>query len=181
MTTLSLPFAHLNLRRNPFGELTVEERAALAVANVETLVPRLRAGAQVQFVGAQGRGKTSHLLALKARLPEAHYVRCDRDGPAPYAPILLLDEADRVPRGACALAVHRPLRGVEIIELPPLTPARLATIIERRIEHVRRNPGPVPRVMDVEELIARFGDDVRAIEHHLYERFQGTAHHQECD
>ncbi len=169
---MRLPFAHLNLRRNPFGELDESERAALAVVDVDAVAARLRAGARVQFVGDHGRGKTTHLLALRARLPEARYCRRDRGQPLPDAPIVLVDEADAVPRRACALGVHVPFEGVETISLPPLTSARLAAICERRIEHVRRGPGAVPRVGNVDELIARFRDDLRAIEGHLYEVFQ---------
>ena len=68
MPTLNLPFAHLNLRFNPFGEATPEERAKLAVVDIERFAQRLCApGFAVQFIGEHGRGKSTHLLALHAR------------------------------------------------------------------------------------------------------------------
>ena len=61
-----LAFAHLNLRRNPFGEPLRAERGELAVADrsmLEEWVERLqRPGFAVQFLGGCGRGKTTHLL-----------------------------------------------------------------------------------------------------------------------
>ena len=73
-----LPFAHLNLRRNPFGEVAREERPALVVADLEPLLAEIAdPGRAVQIIGDSGRGKTSLLLALGARLPDACYVRVD--------------------------------------------------------------------------------------------------------
>ena len=76
----SLPFAHLNLRRNPFGEFSVEERAQLAVVDLEPAIAHLSSdvangrGAVVQVLGEKGFGKTTHLLALYSRHPGASYV-----------------------------------------------------------------------------------------------------------
>jgi len=55
-----LPWARFNLHRNPFGELTPDERAELAVVNVDYLVEMLGDPRQaVQFIGECGRGKTT--------------------------------------------------------------------------------------------------------------------------
>ena len=55
-----------------------------------------------------------------------------------------------------------------------ISPEHLELIINRRIEHARRSEGPMPRLANGASrvLIERFGDDVRAIEHYLYGRFQ---------
>jgi hypothetical protein len=188
--SLRLPFAHLNLRFNPFGEASREERAALAVVDL----PVLRPGDVVQFLGHCGHGKTTHLLALAARHPGAVYERLEPGqgrcrGPIPAEGLFLLDEAQRLRhdllarllrrRGPLALGSHvdlspaagRPLPSVRLsaIELP-----RLQAIVERRIAWARRGPGPVPVVPErtLRELIARHGAQLRAIEGSLYDAIQ---------
>jgi hypothetical protein len=195
---LDLPFAHLNLRRNPFGELLPEERAALAVVSgdLDRLAARLRSpGFVVQFLGEMGRGKTTHILALRARFPEAPYVHIAEDEPPPpipRGPVVFVDETQRLPRrtrrrlfrrgDSLAIGTHedhaRELRRAgsdfETVEVGGITVGRLERIVARRIEAARRGPGPLPRVprRAAEAFVERFGDDVRAIEHHLYELFQ---------
>lgn len=185
---LALPFAHLNLRWNPFGEPAREERAALAVVDL----PELRPGDVVQFVGPCGRGKSTHLLALAARHPGARLERvplgCDRfEGPVTEP--FLLDEADRVRPGllrrlletapTLAIGAHEDLSGLSsrplrTIRVGGLTAAKLRAVVDRRIEWARRGPGPVPRVSDASlaRLIDRHGDHLRGIENHLYDRLQ---------
>jgi len=188
--TIGLAFAPLNLRWNPFEEPPWEDRAALAVADL----PELRPGDPVQIVGGRGRGKTTLLLALAARHPGAVYGRVEEGedryrGETPDRGTLLLDEADRLrPRllrrlldrplrlalgthGDLSAAAGRPLRTVRA---GVADPGRLEEILRRRIEWARRGPGPVPRIPPeaVRRLIARFGDDLRAIEGFLYDVFQ---------
>ena len=189
---LTLPFVHLNLRRNPFGEPPPSERASLAV--LEELGP-LRAGEAVQFIGESGRGKTTRLLTLAALHPGAVYERLDEGdrrcrANVPAGGVYLLDEAQRArPRslaaalaraGRVALGTHedlaaiagRPLRTVRL-DAPP-TVERLDAIVRRRVEWARRGPGPVPEVgrEALAKLIALHGSDLRAIEGHLYDLFQ---------
>jgi hypothetical protein len=99
---LQLPYAHLNLRRNPFGELLLEERAKLAMVEVSRLVEKLRLpGFVVQFIGEKGYGKTTHLLALKEYFPDApyfHFPENRKIPPIPSAPVLFLDETQQLPR-----------------------------------------------------------------------------------
>jgi len=188
---MDLPFAHLNLRFNPFGEAGLADRGELAVVDL----PPLRGGDVVQFVGDSGRGKTTHLLALLARYPGAVYERLDEGqdrcrGEVPRTGLFLLDEAQRLrpsllPRllgreGPLALGTHADLsaaagRPLPSVRLSGLDPARLRAILERRIAWARRGPGPVPVVGDstLRELIRRHGDDLRAIEGTLYDAFQG--------
>ena len=194
--TLTLPYAHLNLRRNPFGEVPANERAALAVVDVEELASLLaRPPFVAQFVGEAGRGKTTHLLALRSRFPDAPYVHVgEGERPAlPDGPVLFVDETQRLSRFkrrqlfrrgiALAIGTHedhelelRQLRApFRTVLVGGTSIDRLAQIVERRLESARRGPGPIPRIprASLQALVDRFGDDVRAIEHELYERIQG--------
>jgi len=197
---VQLPFAHLNLRRNPFGELPLETRPALAVLDPEPLLAHLAPErAVLQFLGDKGRGKTTHLLALRAVRP-APYLHLPEDGPLPPVPtelpLLYLDESQRLTwrlrrklfrgPGRLVLGTHedhtralrragRPVTTVEAgagLDLP-----RLEQIVRKRIEAARRDAGPLPWVPEegLRWLLARFGDDVRGMEHHLYRRFQVLA------
>ncbi len=67
-TKVSSPFARLQLFRNPFGELTVAERAELAVIDTERYLQWLTHSprAALQVIGPCGHGKSTHLRALQA-------------------------------------------------------------------------------------------------------------------
>jgi hypothetical protein len=193
---LRLPFEHLNLRRNPFGELTLEERGRLAVADLKPLAERLAAPPFVlQVIGECGRGKTSLLVGLRARFPGAPYIYLPEDGPLPRLPkaqVLFVDETQRLSRWTrrrlfrrgIALAIgthldHSPeLRraGVpfQTVRVGGADPEHVARIVTGRIEAMRRAPGPVPTLApaQIAALVDRFGDDLRAIEHYLYRVFQ---------
>ena len=194
---LTLPFAHLNPRCNPFGEPTFDERGALAVVDLAPAQAWLTPGQRraLQWIGDSGRGKTTRLLALRHRTG-APYVRVqlERPGPAfPQAPLLLVDELQHLPprarrrlyrRGAAlAIGTHDDLtreleragyavQTVRVVD--ELSVERLEAMLGRRLEWARRGPGPLPQVPTgaCRALLDRFGDDVRAIEHHLYERLQ---------
>jgi hypothetical protein len=194
----SLPFAHLNLRRNPFGELDPGEWAGIAVAELSEILAQIkRPGTVVQLVGRCGRGKTTHLHALARALPGATYVRADTDRVHHVEPteVLLLDEADhlwawrrrRLLRAATSsvLATHRDL-GRELrragyrsvrVEVGGLDVPRLQAITTRRIEAARREAGALPSVAPglLQALVTRHGDDLRAITHDLYDRFQALS------
>jgi energy-coupling factor transporter ATP-binding protein EcfA2 len=194
------PYARFNLRRNPFGELTCQERAELAVLDPrQWLVVLSEPGAVLQFVGPSGGGKTTHLLALARCLPDAEYVYLPEDGPRPAIPArrpLLIDEAQRLSRaerrlvfhagGPLALASHDDLaaalrrHGLAVTTVnvaQQRSPAQLAQILNRRIEASRLGLGQVPRVDDRHALtlLRFFGTDIRAIEQHLYAEFQHAA------
>jgi hypothetical protein len=62
------------------------------------------------------------------------------------------------------------------VKLRGVTHAQLRAIVDKRIHWARRSADqPVPRLSDtaIAALIARYGDDLRAIEYRLYEVFQG--------
>jgi hypothetical protein len=195
MQHLSLPYAHLNLRRNPFGHVDTAERAELAVVEIEGVVARLASPRYaVQFMGECGYGKTTHLLAIRACFAGAAYVHFPEGEypPIPEGTPLLIDECQRVPRRTRQRSFRRcvplvlgthvdfaaELRAagydVETVDVArQTTPRRLGELFQRRIEHVRRGPGPVPAVSlsTATWLLDRFGPNVRAIEAHLYEVF----------
>ncbi|MCA9133079.1 MAG: hypothetical protein KDA45_07980, partial [Planctomycetales bacterium] len=145
------------LWRNPFGELTPEERAKLAVVDVGPLVDFLsQARHAVQFLGGCGFGKTTHLLALQRQLPTASLVYFPEDGPRPALPRrfpLLIDEAQRMgwrrrrqmlkSSGPLAIATHQDLSPVlhragfrvwQVNVEQVKTPRCLAQILNARIQ-----------------------------------------------
>jgi hypothetical protein len=185
-----LPFVHLNLRINPFGEATPDDRAGLAVVDLPMLVD----GDVLQIVADCGRGKTTHLLALRAAHPESAYERLDLGQTrcrqaVPATGLFLVDEAQELEssalrrllrrRGPLVLGTHFDLsrvagRSLPLMRLADLGRGRLRQIVDRRLEWARRAEGPVPYVSDavLDRLLARFGDDVRAIESALYDAIQ---------
>ncbi|MDG1896577.1 MAG: hypothetical protein P8J37_16865 [Fuerstiella sp.] len=195
-TTYSLPYAHLNLRRNPFGEFSEDERTALALVDIEPIIERLNnPGYVVQFVGEKGYGKTTHLLAIRSRLSDAGYVHIpegQRAGLPSGCPILI-DEAQRLTRWQqfqvfrsntpMVLGTHRDFkeqlrragRVVETIEVELRTDAdRLHRLLNARIQWVRRGDGRVPSITlpTADNLLKEFGPNIRGILHQLYTAFQ---------
>lgn len=192
---LTLPYACLNLRRNPFGELEPEERAVLAVTEVVDLAERLRRpGVAVQLLGSSGCGKTTHLLALRRRFRDAPFVKVIQGvrTRVPAGHPVFVDDAHLL-QPACrrrlfrrpasfALTTHYDLSadlvgcGLEPVVVRPaeaLDADRLERLVHLRIEAARRGFGPLPRVTRaaVEKLLSRHGDDVRSMEQVLYGAF----------
>ncbi|MEM6469700.1 MAG: hypothetical protein AAF802_09020 [Planctomycetota bacterium] len=166
-----------NLFRNPFGELSRDERSKLACVDIRPIIRFLRNAGRYrrkvafQLIGECGRGKTTHLLALTEALDDTFYVYLPEDGPCPAiadASLLLIDEAQRLPRSVRAavlqsgrplvLATHRDLRfslrswGYELETLQiglSLCPRSLAELLNRRIVASRRSDSdPVPQLTD---------------------------------
>jgi hypothetical protein len=196
-----LPFAHLNLRRNPFGEFSADERTPLAQVDLESALQHLHPAAKssrpvVQFLGEKGFGKTTHLLAIASRFPESAYLHIPE---GEYRPIpnegepLLIDEAQRLTlwqrirlfrsTRTLVLGTHRDFAGqLERVGRSVLTlaanrdtdAARVSAILNARIVAVRRTDGPTPRITQATatRLFSQFGSDVRSMQHSLYEIFQ---------
>ena len=189
-------FSHLNLWRNPFGELSLGEKAQLAIGSFDDYLDTLsNPGFALQILGDMGRGKTTYLLALRKRFPKAPYTYYPEDGPkpkVPLAPLLFLDEMQRFScrerrlllkrKASFVLASHQDHSQefeslgltYQSIILKGLSKDKLREILERRIEASRRAPGPLPHFDDaaLEALLRRFGDDLRSTEDYLYEIFQ---------
>ena len=192
----TLPFAHLNLRRNPFGEFSAEEWTALADVEVEEFDEFLREpGSVVQFLGEKGFGKTTHLLAIRERFPGAAYVHIPEGERAevPDGNPQMIDEAQRLTRWQqhrvfrsdipLVLGTHRDFgrqlaragRRVRTVAVDDrMNPTRLTRILNSRIEWVRRDEGPVPSVRHetAARMLETFGPDVRRIHRELYMTFQ---------
>jgi hypothetical protein len=204
MALPGLAFQALNLCRNPFGELEAHDRAALAVVEPALLerARELRRGGQaLLFLGDCGRGKSTHLHALHALHPSAPltYVGPGERPRIPAAPVVFVDEVQRLSsrrrarlfrrRASFALGSHQD-HGPELeraglcvttVRVGGVDAHRLEHILARRIEAARRAPGPVPRIPrdTLEALTRQFGDDLRAIEDHLYGVFQALE--EVCD
>jgi len=192
-----LPFAEYNLWRNPFGELTREERVELAIISKQEralcVLSQLEA---VQLIGNCGNGKTTRMLAFHQQLPDSSYVYLPEDEPCPSIPVgnpVLVDEAQRLPRKEIKqlfssgmpliLATHRDLRkrlqrygySVKTITIGEgNTTEHVQAVLNRRIEASRLGPGPVPKI-DTDEaslLHQAHGTDIRSIERELYHQFQ---------
>ena len=183
-------YSRLNLTRNPFGALTLEEWIETAVLDLPPLCAHIRPGVALQLLAPPGRGKTTHLLSLWTRLPHARYVRLGNQVPPARAPIWLIDEADLSLVGcwrylrvadAVVVATHRDLSSflriagfgvhTHTVSVPP---CQLAELWQRRIERARLGPGTVPRVSQalIDQLVLAHGTDLRAMAFALYERFQ---------
>jgi hypothetical protein len=109
------PYHYLNLWRNPFGEMTREERTDLAIVDLEDWVSFLTNDRSVlQFIGPCGHGKTTHLLAIERVLIQMgqasliakspfqtmpKFIYFPEDGPKPMVDAhrpMIIDEAQRM-------------------------------------------------------------------------------------
>lgn len=198
-----LPFAHLNLRRNPFGELTAAERTSLACVEIDDVAEQLRQpGAVVQFLGEKGFGKTTHLLSIHRRFEGSAYVHIPDGQPAqiPHGNPLLIDEAQRLTNRQwkqilragvpLVLGTHtdytdklrRAGRVVSNIAVAESTDGgRLHRLVNDRIRFLTRSAGPVPvvRIETCERLLQRHGPDIRSILEELYNVFQSLTEVQD--
>ena len=205
---MPLPYATLNLRRNPFGCPADEELAELLVIdNFEAMVERLERALKpdgervvMQFMGECGRGKSSHLRALKGRFPGAPLLHF-KDGALrarlpslSRTPLMFLDETQRLGRltrwrlfhspASLVLGTHTDHRQdasarhlfIHHHEVGGLTQERLLELLERRIMWARLDPALKPGVSVsaalLDELLEQFGDDLRACLALLYELVQ---------
>ena len=196
MAIPTLPFNNLNLRFNPFRELTYQEKANLAVVKVESFAKRLGSSCfALQFLGKKGRGKTTHLLALQKYFSDSLYIYYPENGPKPKvnkSPLLFLDETQRFKpkermriwqrKTTFVVGTHQDhseefaKAGLEYesVILEGLSETKLANIIKLRLEHARRSKGNIPYLDEyaIKKLIERFDDNIRSIEDYLYEVFQ---------
>ena len=196
-----MPWSWCNLRRNPFGELTRDERAQLAVVDADSIADQVSQNhSALQFIGDCGRGKTTRMLALAGRLPQSSYVYLPEDQPCPAIALgrpILIDEAQRLPRRVrrqvfasglpLVLATHRdlsgPLRrsGYQVITQrigDDNTAQHVAKLLNRRIEASCIDPQiavPTLTLQDAQFLVAKFGDDVRSMESYLYDVVQSQS------
>lgn len=96
-------YHRLNLRCNPFERLEPDELIEVAIPQfpLEPLIEQIQAGGvAVQFIGRSGHGKSTHLALLHQHFPDAPYLKFNarQSHPSiPNAPVLFLDETQRLP------------------------------------------------------------------------------------
>jgi hypothetical protein len=193
--TTNLPFAHLNLRRNPFGSLSRDERVELAVVDLKNLpIALAEPGTAIQFLGPEGHGKTTHLISLHALFADKPYIQI-HPGDRPKfsrSDLQFVDSIDHLSarQRRKIYGKSKSLACTTHVDVSPEMAAagfrvhtcwiggydakRVKEVIHRRIEFARRDAGLVPTIDDeeVDHLMTRFGDDMRGMEWHLYEVFQ---------
>jgi len=192
---LKLAFSHLNLKFNPFGELDTEQRKLLAVVDIEKIQNSLyNPGVAIQFLADHGRGKTTHLLSLHKLYPEAKYIKI-YSGDKPVFEsheIHFIDSIENISKrqrsvlykksSSIACTTHTDLgrelnrAGYEVVSIMVSVNDEniLKKVFNNRIEYSRRGKGDIP-VIDlalINKLKKLYGDDIRSMEHHLYEKFQ---------
>jgi GTPase SAR1 family protein len=194
---LQLPYEHLNLRFNPFGELPNEERCLCSVVDCDDWVHFLQEkNRAIQFIGKSGCGKTTCCLSLQHHFSHSEYYRIPCDGRLHYrlkGDPIVLDELQftsermklRIFRNHRRLIIgtHTDLNselhkaGFDVLTIYPeqlLSLSSLHSIVNRRIEFARRAEGEIPviTIETVNTLYSRHAGNVRAVEHELYKRFQ---------
>ena len=199
-------YERLFYNENPFGERTRKQRAALALFNSAPFDEHLKNASPtsrkaVQLMGEKGRGKSTRLLALSQR-KGAHYFRASRDDIETVpkrVPLLLLDELHLAPfmrkralykrSDALVVSTHRNLfasltrAGFDVLclRVQNTSAKDICEIFRRRIEDVRFDKRAANfELTHAEVLVATFGDDIRAMESHLYECVQNAKSPAEC-
>lgn len=192
---MQLLFSHLNLRFNPFGELSREERSQVTHVELDDLPALLTQPRQaVQFIGGHGRGKSTHLIALHTHFDNASYTQI-QEGSKPIfkkAPLQFVDSIDFLSKAqrrkvykkshSLAFTTHVDLTK-ELVEMEYEVHSRtisqvnteaLQNMFTNRIEFARRDEGEIPTVgcETIAILQERYKDDIRAMELCLYDIFQ---------
>ena len=190
-----LPFAHLNLRFNPFGELTRKQRFEVAVVDISDLLSLLQKPKQaIQFVADHGRGKSTHLIALHTHFSKAPYTQLhSMDKPEfKHEPLHFIDSIENLSKSSrkklykkatsIAITTHIDLSkelfkaGYDVTtkEISLYDPDLLKIALNKRIELARRSDKEIPclNISAIQKLKRLFGDDIRSMETHLYEIFQ---------
>ncbi|QDV05303.1 hypothetical protein Poly30_07990 [Planctomycetes bacterium Poly30] len=198
----SSAFERLHLRHNPFGELTRTERAAIACVETGEVASFLAESARgerraLQLIADHGRGKSTLLIALHARVfPDAPFVQLRPGDPVPaFDPGERLHFVDSIENqgwigrrklfARCqnlACTTHRDLEH-ELVRagFRVLTKrvgigsfGELLNIARARVESAALPTGrpPAPPYELMLKLHAEFGDDVRSIEHALYHEYE---------
>jgi hypothetical protein len=195
MSTLSLAFESLNLRFNPFGELSRLDRVAVAVVELGDWPQRLTTHkTAIQFLGPHGHGKSTHLLSLHQHFSSSPYTQLYPDflPTLKRAEIQFVDSFDLLKikarrevhalSGSLAFTTHVDLSkelnkaGFKVVtqkfEDPP--EGLLEEVVRRRMEFARRAPGHLPPITGehLQQLTHKHGNNIREIESDLYDHIQ---------
>ncbi len=198
MPALQLPFAHLNLLRNPFGEYTRAERLERSQPSFDlsTIAAQLKQNKfAVQFLGDHGRGKSTHLIALHAYFAQSDYLQFhEQETPIlqqVISDIAFFDSFDvlskkqrkkiyqQVRSFACTThtqldtELRRAGFTIHNIHISQTDSLQIHRILNTRIESVRRNTAAIPHIplSSIHTLQSRFKDDIRSMELYLYDVF----------
>lgn len=195
---VDLPYAAINLRFNPFGEMDRHHKVAVTVprCNLPGVLEFLTGErTAVQFTGRAGSGKSTHLLMLAERLEGFHYVYLPEAQwrSVPPRQHLMVDEAQRLGRlqrhrlfqsaRRIILGTHHDLAAkleslgfsVQTICLDrPPDAAWLKLAFDKKISAAQRGSGKIPEMTlaVARDLIEEFGNNVRGMERRLYETLQ---------
>lgn len=200
---MSLLNEEWNLRWNPFRGLEDSEWLSVVVIDIKPLLSLLeRSGLVLQFIGGQGRGKSTHMRALHQYHPQAPFVylhdRQEDPKPLPKIPhdtLCFIDESQRMNRWlrwrhfrshrTLILGTHEDHRlelekkgfDVHTVDVHQKEPDRIKLILKRRVEFARREHCAFPQMTDsyIRHLIERYGDDLRTMENILYEDYMDIA------
>lgn len=196
MTCTEFAFSSLNLKFNPFGELSDSEWVQSAIVDVDRFVNELeQPNVAIQLIGDHGRGKTTHLKIIHQYFFNQAYLKVFPGGPLPKlnsSDIFFIDSIDhltlrerKVIYRKCRSIVfttHQNLsRELEKEEFHIVTEHvscrcehKLLRILNRKIEVARLGSGEVPTIEMslVKDLMARYDDNIRAMQNYLYEYFQ---------
>lgn len=199
-----LSFASLNLRFNPFGELTQNQRFHLFQGSGSQLISHFKKeNTAVQIFGPSGSGKTSHLITLMGEFPDVPFflVKEEVISPIKLSHRLIIDEFQFLSRKqrkeifknttSIVFSTHidysreAKRAGFHVIEMFPAlkhSPKRLMEIFSARIEYARRGPGLVPELSAeiVNTLMEKHGTNIRNMEFELYELFQRLEGKKRC-
>lgn len=196
---MDLLYAHFNLRWNPFRGM--EDNEWLQVVHIE-LSPLLKMlgqpGVAIQFIGDQGRGKSTHMRALHQHHPGSPFVylhdRLQDPKPLPKIPndqTCFIDESQRMTRWSrwrhfrnhrnLILGTHEDhtalleRRGfyVHTVNVHQKDPHVIKLILKRRVCYARRSNQALPIMTDsyLNDLISTYGDDIRSMETLLYDDY----------
>lgn len=189
----------------PEGELASLSMSDIPIAPMVAKLSRPpKEGRQAfEFMGPCGHGKSTHLALIHQHfraLPLTMLRPEERVPPIPDAPIVFLDESQLLSRwqrwrlfrrrAHFVLGTHEShlseleARGIEVFhhEVGRLAPevfrTRIDEFVEARIGWASRRDGPTPPrppEHTLQDIIARHGQHLRAIQDELYDHYQGLA------
>lgn len=186
------------MRRNPFGGLDARQLPDIVQPRpfTDEVRQHIRAGGRraLQFIGRQGRGKTTHLRLLAGEFPEGSLHMLPRESSeeamlADPSPLLFVDSIHHLSfagrralfrkdafivftthytRWPACRSVGMPLTSYRF---RGLTVPEMTAIIRARTQDAMEDPGERWAIDEdaVQSLVRKFGDDYRGILNYLYQ------------
>ena len=192
---------NLKFNYNPFSGLEQHEIQQVLVPqfDIPTIFEKINNSAPLlmEFLGKQGRGKTTHLTHLHQHTPQ--YPIFLLNASSNYRSILehpsdvvFIDSIHHIPL-FCRIKIYQTKRIVIFtthwtrkwesffikkvfhrIRFSGITEDKLSQIIQNRLKLASQNKNVTIQInsLEVKRLIKIYGDDYRAIINHLYDKFQ---------